>query len=503
MAYQTKKKLNLEDNVYQAGLQNNVQKVNTTPQPKIYSNAFQTGVETGGSNTPPSYVPSKGAIPGYGSVLNSSTGNALLDVVGDRLITNYNGGVGASQQSSAVKPYQQYFEEEKKALEEQRNQALQDAKLYEERAAADAQSAYAQNRATYGANAEQLSQMGLTGGGYSDYLNAQAYAQKRSDIQSAGAKRADLESQAQATYSAGIAALNKEQADLEQKKQDEYAAYLTDLQNATNYANYTEDGIIALGNQKGWTASQVAEAVKVWNAAKKANEIESEVGDGNDATQYSATAYINAIRNGQYAGTREELYEACLQNRNAGYMTEPEVAEVMKQYDNWKAYKDGKISADVYYNAIAGDEAAQNTMNNVSDQKTFNENAINMAISTLQSLGLSENEAKHATKGKKVVNTNTGTVTVGSFGNYQDNDKQDAYWDALKKELGNVQVGQFIKPNYGSSGLVRGDEFFLCVAPGVFVSFKGDLSVAQSKLYIPSGYKLTDWGNIRRDSSED
>ena len=442
------------------------------------------------------------------------TGNVMLDE--GNFYTNYIGagssnvGAGSSNvgadstlNGSDVKPYSDYFAEQKKILEDQRKSAMQEAKLYEERATADAQGAYAQNKATYGMNAEQLAQMGLTGGGYGDYLNAQAYAQKRSDIQQAGAKRANMESQAQATYSAGIAALNKEQADLEQAKQDEYVAVLADLQNATNYANYTEDGIIAIGNQKGWTKSQVDEAVKVWNAAKSANEIDAGGSGSNDATQYSATAYISAIQNGQYAGTREELYEACLQNRNAGYMTDADVAEVMKQYDNWEAYKEGKVSADVYYDSINGDTTAQGAVNNAGNAD-FESNSINTAKELLKSqLNIGDSSyLKELVKGSKVIDINTGKVELSTFNSDAgDNDKQQSYWNALKADLSKVAVGQYIMPNYGGKGMSVTDEYFLCVAPGIFVSVNYGTSYPENikgKVYLPDGYKLNSLGQVRK-----
>ena len=347
--------------------------------------------------------------------------------------------------------------------------------------------------------------MGLTGGGYSDYLNAQAYAQKRSDIQSAGAKRADLESQAQATYSAGIAALNKEQADMEQKKQDQYTAVLADLQNATNYANYTEDGIIAIGNQKGWTASQVAEAVKTWKAAKSANEIDAGGGEGSDAI--TSANIIKEIENGVYEGyTWEQIKEMMLKARNAGEnITEDDIAKVKQAYDNWKAYKeDGKISMDVYYNANAGDEAAQNTIDNVLDPKTFNDNAIEEAKKLLaqQSAGTSE-QINYWLKDAKVVNVNTGTVT--SYKDFNNdigkNDNQEDYWNALKADLSKVAVGQYIMPNYGAKGTSGKNEYFLCVAPGVFVAMPSDGAAVPSsdKIYVPNGYKVNWQGKIKKD----
>ena len=51
----------------------------------------------------------------------------------------------------------------------------------------DSAAARAKQVGTYGANAERLASMGLTGGGYSDYLTAQAHAAHRGDVQAANA----------------------------------------------------------------------------------------------------------------------------------------------------------------------------------------------------------------------------------------------------------------------------------------------------------------------------
>ena len=71
-----------------------------------------------------------------------------------------------------------YAEEQKLAAEEA-------AGIQRQRDMIDAANAYERNKATYGAKAEALADMGLTGGGYSDYLDAQAYATQRGDVQAA------------------------------------------------------------------------------------------------------------------------------------------------------------------------------------------------------------------------------------------------------------------------------------------------------------------------------
>lgn len=68
------------------------------------------------------------------------------------------------------------------------------AKIEEDRQAGirNANAAYEQSKATYGANAESLRRMGLTGSGYSDYLNASAYAASRGEIANVNAMAQDL-----------------------------------------------------------------------------------------------------------------------------------------------------------------------------------------------------------------------------------------------------------------------------------------------------------------------
>ena len=70
--------------------------------------------------------------------------------------------------------YKEQLDKLNAQIEQNKQNALQQAESERERAVIDARSSYEQNKATYGANAEQLAAMGLSGSGYSDYLNQQA-----------------------------------------------------------------------------------------------------------------------------------------------------------------------------------------------------------------------------------------------------------------------------------------------------------------------------------------
>lgn len=74
------------------------------------------------------------------------------------------------------------------AAESQRVAAEKRADVERERGVVDARSSYEQNKASYGANAETMGSMGLSGSGYSDYLNSKAYAQQRAETQAANAQ---------------------------------------------------------------------------------------------------------------------------------------------------------------------------------------------------------------------------------------------------------------------------------------------------------------------------
>ena len=69
--------------------------------------------------------------------------------------------------------------------EQMRLQAEKQAETDRQRAIIDANSAYQQGLSTYGANAETMASMGLSGSGYGEYLTGKAYATQRGEVQNA------------------------------------------------------------------------------------------------------------------------------------------------------------------------------------------------------------------------------------------------------------------------------------------------------------------------------
>ncbi|MBR2389052.1 MAG: hypothetical protein IKB02_09930 [Clostridia bacterium] len=92
--------------------------------------------------------------------------------------------------------------------ERQEAEAL--AEIQRKRGVVDASTMAEQQKATYGANAEQVGRMGLQVSGYSDYLNSQAYAAGMAARQSANAQATDIKRQA--LYQEAIARLDADKA---------------------------------------------------------------------------------------------------------------------------------------------------------------------------------------------------------------------------------------------------------------------------------------------------
>lgn len=215
----------------------------------------------------------------------------------DSVATKSNESTTEKTDTATEKPatYEEYLQQQRELLDKRKTEADKQAEAAKERAAVDAQASYAQNMATYGANAESMAQMGLTGGGYGDYINAQAYAQKRADMQQASVTERAEKAQNTATYEDAISALNKteleykEKQEQEQKNQD--AVYASLWEKAINPdSNYTEENIAALGREYGLSDSKIEElknVIKASRAEKNSNLYASLLGYANDGT-YSA-----------------------------------------------------------------------------------------------------------------------------------------------------------------------------------------------------------------------
>lgn len=124
----------------------------------------------------------------------------------------------------------------------------------------NAQNTYDHSRSAYGENAAALGNMGLTGSGYSQYLDSKAYAQRSADMNAAGAVRADAYANADAKF---MDYLNQKETEAKnealQKETNAKNAYMSLYEALTkDPTTYSSADIDRLGAQMGLTPEQVS-----------------------------------------------------------------------------------------------------------------------------------------------------------------------------------------------------------------------------------------------------
>ncbi len=423
--------------------------------------------------------------------------------------------------------YQEYYAEAMKQAEADKAAAVKRAEVAEERAMADAQASYMQNMATYGANAEQLAQMGLTGGGYSDYLNAQAYAQKREDAQVATANKNSAIEAAESTYADNVLGLKKEMADItyaEGLKKDEeakeaaeeltsnYSGILIEVQ--ANPDAFNETGLRAWCKNNGFDETQTQSVVDTWKEATALADAALDV-DGEEKTPVVMSDVIKDIQAGAYVKqnadgsttpyTWDEIKAMLLQARNNGEnVTDEDIENAKKAYDEWIAYRDGKVSTDEYYDSLNGDEDSQEILNNAVDPTKYETEAKSKA----ESYGVRKEYTG------KVINTNRDTYKASEFGDFNDigdaGSKQGKYVQAIVNDAkaGKIKEGQIVHINYGAIASDHG--YYMYVGDGCFVRIGDDgyiqmiddgyfssSKAAHKSIYLPDGYKWNLFDNVK------
>lgn len=186
--------------------------------------------------------------------------------------------------------YQENLDKQKALIEEQKQSAIEQAELQRQqteqnaenerqRSVIDARSSYEQNKATYGAQAETLADMGLTGSGYGDYINAQAYANQRAETQSANANaeatknnakyvadNAKLEIEqnvnqsilsAETTYAENMANNDSAIAQYRQQKEEEKKSAYSELLSYANNGSYDSEQLKSLGEKYGLSEEDI------------------------------------------------------------------------------------------------------------------------------------------------------------------------------------------------------------------------------------------------------
>ena len=532
--------------------------------PKVDNSTFNTNIGSGSSVSVSPTVSKKPKtqqnIPNSGNEI--TTGNTGTKVDTNVSVNESTGVVeqkpvtapttpttDAKTEETPVMTYEEYIAEQKAIEEEKRKAALKQAQVYKERAAADAQASYMQNMSAYGVNAENMAKMGLTGGGYSDYLNAQAYAQKRDDMQVASATELAMKQQAETTYADGIAALNKEKFAYQQsEKQNKTNAYnsllgyamdansglteesirsmaqsaglseeetqnvintmnaskanaesnssytkeafrelIADVQNPNAYGNYTESGIRALGKSWGWTDEEIQQAVDIWSSTKNGTELG--VDDESDSEPIVISDIIKDIRNGLYVRTKEDG------------TTEPypwdEINAMLLQARN-----DGEniTNVDIASAKAAYEEWIAYSSGQVSTDDYYNAANGDKTAQGIVDSAVTANKAEEIAKQyvgdnttSYVVNVNSTSFKSSDFGKFNDTGKQGSKQENLTQTIaadakaGKIQAGQYVVMNYGATG--NNDCIFVYIGNGVFVRCK--YGNGRDDIYFKN-YKLID-----------
>ena len=213
------------------------------------------------------------------NLLNNQLSSAPKTTVPTKQTTPQQTPTEQPAQSGKIDSYEEFLEKQKdtyketldktnQLIDEQKQAALQNAETARQRSIADARSSYEQNKATYGANAEALAAMGLSGSGYGDYINSQAYAQQRADTQNANAvaevARMTAESDAsqgklsaETSYAENIAQTDAALAQYKQQQADKKESTYINLLDLANKGAYSAEQLQQLGTNYGLDAAQV------------------------------------------------------------------------------------------------------------------------------------------------------------------------------------------------------------------------------------------------------
>ena len=367
--------------------------------------------------------------------------------------------------------YEQYYAEESARLEQERQNAIKQAEVTREMAYADAQTAYARNKSTYGVNAENMAKMGLTGGGYSDYLNAQAYAQQRSDIQSANAQKQASINQANATYNDYISQLNAGKLQYDTEKTNAYNSLLENIQNPTTYYNYTEEGIRALGGSLGWGEERINSAVDLWKNTKATDE-------GTSGT-FNIQDTLNDIRDDLYFEEGDKrswteienaLYNAKARGEN---ITDDDIAKAKQIYEWRELVNSGKVDQDTFRKALDGDEDAIKKVGYAvrgKSKKTLKAQDEEARKIATEELGIKASDIKDVVD----VYNNISVKRFGSFAGSGSGGKQDNHIKQIiaDAKAGKIQVGQVVDVNLGTHAGGVGANYqdrYVYVGNGLFV----------------------------------
>lgn len=309
------------------------------------------------------------------------------------------------------------------AAEQQRVRAEQNAETERQRAIIDSKSSYAQNLAQYGRAGEQMGAMGLTGSGYGEYLNSQAYAQQRAEQQGANAAaeaakrdaqyvkdQTEIAAEQQANSDKLSASLSYEQnlnknagelAKYQQERADAAAAKAeaqeatrkeayANLLTAANNGEYSADQIRALAEKYGLSETDVSSLVDAADAKRQKTYAEGYAAAIDAINEYGSeldTGYVDNLLELDYiteeqASALKEKYDnkvkAETKEQLQASIDSGDSATVLATLDNIdKLYSDKKITEDEYQDFYGSNArtSVDNVLGNYSDSAVSETNS--------------------------------------------------------------------------------------------------------------------------------
>lgn len=358
-------------------------KINNTNAVGTYGNYMNTAANSQGAvPTVQSYSVNSPQVAAYTSQSQTQDGTTAPAGTDSAPIDSYEEFLrkrGEMYKENLDRQKEMIEDQKQRALEQaelQRQQAEQNAEKERERSVIDARSSYEQNKATYGAQAETLANMGLTGSGYSDYINAQAYANQRAETQNANANaeqtknnanyvadNAKLEIEqnagqsnlsAETTYAENMANNDAAIAQYKQQKEEEKKSAYSELLNYANNGTYDSEQLKSLADKYGLSEADI-----------------------NNLTG-AAEAYKNNKYKENYANALDNIaqYGSQLDNNYLDNMYKMDLIS-KEQYEELKSQLSNKIKEDMDNSISSGDatgESIQATIDNV--EKYFSEGKI-------------------------------------------------------------------------------------------------------------------------------
>ena len=419
-------------------------------------------------------------------------------------------------------------------LENEKNKAIQAAEAERQRVVVDANAAYEQNKATYGANAEALRKQGMTGSGYSDYIDSQAYATSRGEEQRANVLAAQAKEKANTTYAENMIKLQEkeetEKKAAETEKNEKYVGLMAEAGKGT----YTVDQLRQFGATYGLSEEQITQIVNEankYNSNAQNKTYQSMITDENTSifsinaaasagtiTQEQAQQLIGNIQNNNYLAFSYEISsgdafdpDAVRIALKAGELTQEQVDKLKEEYlsawnkeHNSSTYFQNKTQ-DIAKSELEIIETDPWITDEIKDKFVWEYNAIfnpsaNASTETNGSTPSADvSDIKSGENG--YVNIYDSNYSSSHFGDFYDTGKSgtkqenlvDAYVNDIKNKK--VQIGDICIFNYGN--YLDDAGAYIYEGNGVLRKIEDseiDSAFETGKVYIPDGYKRDGYG---------